>query len=172
MATTDRSTIPPGVSIVIPAHNEANVLGRTLDTLLSGASGAHDVVVVANGCTDSTAEIAEAYPGVRTIVLTEPSKHAALIRGLEAAVHHVVVLVDADIQVPPATVSALVAPLTAGTALATAPQRSIERSSASTFVRWYYDVWEQLPQSAPHCSVEASSRCHRRGSGESPRCRR
>ena len=57
-------------SIVIAAYNEAAVIGRCLDALLSGAApGEFDVTVVANGCTDDTAEVA-ARDGVR--VLTCP----------------------------------------------------------------------------------------------------
>jgi len=136
-----------GISIVIPAHNEANVIGRTLDGLLGHTSpGDFDVVVVPNGCTDSTAAIAGSYPDVRTVVVAEPSKHNALMRGLQEATQPNVVLLDADIDVSPATIRALVAPLTDGGVMATAPQRSIARSSVSVWVRWYYDVWQQLPQ--------------------------
>ena len=52
-------------SIVIAAYNEAAVIGRCLDALLAGAApGEFDVTVVANGCTDDTAEVAA--PGRRT----------------------------------------------------------------------------------------------------------
>jgi glycosyltransferase involved in cell wall biosynthesis len=137
-----------GISIIIPAHNEANVIGRTLDGLLRHTSPSDfDVVVVPNGCTDSTAAIAESYgDGVRTVVVTEPSKHTALMCGLQVATQPNVVLLDADIDVSPATIRALVAPLFDCGVLATAPQRSIARGSVSIWVRWYYDVWERLPQ--------------------------
>src|SRR5690349_316061 len=101
-----------GISIVIPAHNEANVIGRTLDGLLRQTSpGDFDVVVVPNGCTDSTAAIAQSYAGVRTVVVAEPSKHNALMCGLRVATQPNVVLLDADIDVSPATIRTLVAPL-------------------------------------------------------------
>ena len=136
-----------GISIVIPAHNEANVIGRTLDGLLRQTSpGDFDVVVVPNGCTDSSAAIAGSYAGVRTLVVAEPSKHNALMCGLRFATQPNVVLLDADIDVSPSTIRALVAPLTDRSVLATAPQRSIARSSVSAWVRWYYDVWQRLPQ--------------------------
>ena len=48
-------------SIVIAAYNEAGVIGRCLDALLSGADpGEFDVTVVANGCTDATEQVAAA----------------------------------------------------------------------------------------------------------------
>src|SRR4051794_10857255 len=50
---------PPIASIVIPAHNEEAVLARCLRVLLAGSQpGELDVIVVANACTDRTAEIA------------------------------------------------------------------------------------------------------------------
>ncbi len=61
-------------SIVIAAYNEAAVIGRCLDALLSGAApGEFDVTVVANGCTDDTAEVA-ARAGVRVLDLSSPGK--------------------------------------------------------------------------------------------------
>ena len=40
------------ISIVIPAHNEANVIQRILSALTDGADdGELDIVVVCNGCT-------------------------------------------------------------------------------------------------------------------------
>jgi rSAM/selenodomain-associated transferase 2 len=48
--------MPPTVSIVIPALNEASVLGATLESLR--AHGPHEIVVVDGGSTDGTADIA------------------------------------------------------------------------------------------------------------------
>ncbi|GAB3911511.1 hypothetical protein GCM10029964_117600 [Kibdelosporangium lantanae] len=51
----------PVVSVVIAAHNEESVIARCLRTLSGSAKpGELDVVVVANGCTDRTAQIARA----------------------------------------------------------------------------------------------------------------
>ena len=47
------------VSFVIPAHNEEAVIGRCLTALLAGARRDElDIIVVCNGCTDRTAEVA------------------------------------------------------------------------------------------------------------------
>ena len=52
------------VSIVIPAHNEERVLPRLLAGLTDSARpGEFDVVVVANRCTDATADGARREPG-------------------------------------------------------------------------------------------------------------
>ena len=57
------------ISVVIPAHDEEAVVGRCLAALLDGARpGELDVVVVCNGCTDATADIARGFGrGVRVV---------------------------------------------------------------------------------------------------------
>jgi len=50
------------ISIVVPAHNESSVIARTLSRW--GANPALDeigVVVVCNGCTDDTANVARRF---------------------------------------------------------------------------------------------------------------
>ena len=69
-------------TIIIPAHNEATVIGRTLEALADGQlrEGTH-VVVAANGCTDDTMGIARGFADrLRITVLDLPvaSKQAAL----------------------------------------------------------------------------------------------
>ncbi|MBO0838909.1 MAG: glycosyltransferase, partial [Actinobacteria bacterium] len=46
-------------SIIIPACNESRVIKRLLSRLVCSArDGEFEIIVVANGCTDDTAEIA------------------------------------------------------------------------------------------------------------------
>ena len=88
-------------SIVIAAHNEAAVLGRCLDAVLTGAApGEFDVTVVANGCTDATAEVATARPGVRVLDLPAAGKVGALNAGDAVAVGYPRIYLDADIVIP------------------------------------------------------------------------
>lgn len=47
----------PRISIVIPAHNEEEVLPRTLDALKSQTYREFETVVVTNGCSDRTADV-------------------------------------------------------------------------------------------------------------------
>ncbi|MFF4546709.1 glycosyltransferase [Streptomyces sp. NPDC001406] len=141
-------------SIVIPAHNEARVIGRLLDSLLADTSEGEssrdetDIVVVCNGCTDDTARIAAARgPGVRVVEIPVPSKHTALRTGDDHARGFPRVYVDADIVIAGADVRALTAPLTDDTSgiLATAPERQIPLDACVWRVRAYYRVWQQLP---------------------------
>ncbi|MFJ3306730.1 glycosyltransferase [Streptomyces sp. NPDC086549] len=136
-------------SIVIPAHNEARVIGRLLDSLLADSSEDDtDIVVVCNGCTDDTARIAAARgPRVRVVETPVPSKHAALRTGDDHARGFPRVYVDADVVIAGADVRTLTAPLNDDTSgiLATAPERQIPLDACAWRVRAYYQVWQRLP---------------------------
>jgi glycosyltransferase involved in cell wall biosynthesis len=138
----------PLASVVIPAHNEAATIGRSLGALHRGAGDVElDVVVVCNGCSDDTAEVARrADPGARVIEIAEPSKAEAVRVGNAATRVFPRVHLDADVELDGASLVALVGPLRDGRAMATAPRRSLSRDGCSVWVRWYYDVWEALPQ--------------------------
>ena len=91
----------PRFSVVVPAHNEADVLGRTLGSLRAqDFRGGVEVVVVDNGSVDGTADLARAA-GAR--VAQEPTLGvcAARQRGTEVARGQIVVSTDADTVHPP-----------------------------------------------------------------------
>ncbi|MFC4529935.1 glycosyltransferase [Sphaerisporangium dianthi] len=97
----------PSASVIIPAHNEARVIGRLLSRLLAEASqDEFDVVVVANGCDDDTAAVARGF-GVRVVETPVPSKREALRLGGEAATGHPRVYVDADVEMGTSDLRAL-----------------------------------------------------------------
>lgn len=132
-------------SVVIAAHNEATVIGQTLRTLLAGAPpGTLDVTVVANGCTDGTAQVAAAVPGVRVVELPTAGKPAALNAGDRAAAGFPRVYLDADIQVTAVAVATVVAALD-GTHLAAAPRRELDLTGRPLLVRAYYAIHSRLP---------------------------
>jgi glycosyltransferase involved in cell wall biosynthesis len=144
-------------SIVIPAHNEARVIGRLLDSLLESSdedSGRDfredeiDIVVVCNGCTDDTAQVAAARgPRVRVVETPVPSKHAALRMGDEHARGFPRLYVDADVVLALPDVRALAGPLDdeGSGILATAPERRLPLDACAWRVRAYYQVWQRLP---------------------------
>lgn len=134
-------------SIVIAAHNEAAVIGRCLDALLADSSpGEFDVTVVANGCTDATAQIAAAKAGVRVLDLPAPGKVAALNAGDDAATSFPRIYLDADIVIRAADVRAFRDALAAspGTMAVTA-RREIDVSRSPALVRSYYAINSRLP---------------------------
>ena len=160
-------------SVVIPAHDEERVIARTLAGLYQGIDGDDlEVVVVCNGCADSTAEtVRSEFPGVRVLELVEPSKTAAVAAGNAVASAFPRVHLDADVRVDGTSLKTLIAALSADPdLLAVAPARSLDRAGCSRLVSWYYDVWEQLPRSRPDSSGAGSSSSPRRGSVACPLC--
>lgn len=133
-------------SVVIPAHNEASVIGRCLDALLVGfAQGEIDVVVVCNGCGDDTAEVARSYGHpVHVIELDAASKAAALRAGDAAARAFPRLYLDADVVLEGAAARLVIERLNAG-ALAARPPIRYDSSRSSGPVRSYYRARTHVP---------------------------
>ncbi|MFK3984935.1 glycosyltransferase family 2 protein [Micromonospora sp. NPDC050397] len=139
-------------SVVIAAHNEAAVLPGCLHRLLDGAGpDEFEVLVVANGCTDDTAEVARSVPGVRVLELAEASKSAALNAGDDAATRFPRIYLDADINLSATGARTLAAavvgspPGPAGGLLAAAPGRRLDTTGRPLPVRAYYAINSRLP---------------------------
>jgi len=100
------------VSIVVPAYNEAVGIERAVRSLVTSDYPEFEVIVVDDGSTDGTAELVEALGLSNVLVLRQPNrgKPAALNRGIQAARHPVVVMVDADTVFEPGTLRNLVQP--------------------------------------------------------------
>ncbi|MEP3035996.1 MAG: glycosyltransferase [Pseudoruegeria sp.] len=98
------------ISIIIPANNEADLIGRCLGSLLTGKGPDRgEVIVVANGCSDDTAACAAAFSNkfalkgwaLTVIDLKQGGKPNALNAGDAAAKGDKRVYLDADIVVSP-----------------------------------------------------------------------
>jgi cellulose synthase/poly-beta-1,6-N-acetylglucosamine synthase-like glycosyltransferase/peptidoglycan/xylan/chitin deacetylase (PgdA/CDA1 family) len=101
----------PGVSVLVPAYNEAAGIAATVTSLVdTWYEGPLEVIVVDDGSTDATARIAarRGYPEVRVIRQANAGKPAALNRGIAAARHDILVLVDGDTVFQPDTLTRLV----------------------------------------------------------------
>jgi glycosyl transferase family 2 len=134
-------------TIVIPAHNESMVIGRLLGQLVPSEPVPElEIIVVANGCTDDTAEIARSFGHyVRVICLPAASKHFALVAGDQAATTFPRAYVDADVELRLADIQALGAELRTPGILAAAPTRVLPLGGCPWLVRSYYDIWSRLP---------------------------
>lgn len=93
------------LSIVIPAYNEEQAIASTVErslaareTIIAGSPvDAVEVIVVSDGSTDRTAEIAAGYEEVRTIVLPANRGYGAAIqRGFAESDGDLVAFLDAD----------------------------------------------------------------------------
>ncbi|NEV88528.1 glycosyltransferase [Streptomyces tendae] len=99
------------VSVIVPAYNEKECIEATLRSL---ARSTHpiEIIVVDDGSTDGTAEIAESLglPGVRVVRQANAGKPAALDNGVRHARYDIVVMMDGDTVFEPDTVRHLVQP--------------------------------------------------------------
>jgi hypothetical protein len=136
------------VSVVVPAHNEAGVIGRLLDRLISSADPDElEVLVVANGCTDDTVEVAASFgPAVQVLSIPSASKREALAVGNREAKSFPRIYADADVELRIQDVRALAETLRRPGVLAAAPELVLALTDSSWLVRWYYDVWARLPE--------------------------
>src|SRR5215208_6838639 len=99
----------PAVTVVVPTRGRAAYLEVTLDSLRrQRTETAHEILVVDDGATDATPEVAERF-GARLISHgVRRSLNAARNTGLREAAAPLVAFVDDDVLVPPGWVDALV----------------------------------------------------------------
>jgi glycosyltransferase involved in cell wall biosynthesis len=93
---------------VIPAYNESTRLPSTLEKLhayLSNQPYAWEILVVANGCTDGTEEVARSISArianLQVIAVAKRGKGLAVKTGTLASRGDIVFLCDADLSMPP-----------------------------------------------------------------------
>jgi glycosyltransferase involved in cell wall biosynthesis len=87
------------VSCIIPAFNEAAGIKNVLDavTPLYGKE-LKEIIVIDDGSTDGTKDIARAYEQIRCIVHEKnQGKSRAVLHGLEAATGDFILMIDADL---------------------------------------------------------------------------
>ena len=103
----------PSIAILVPAHNENQVINQTLNALLPQLSDQDRIIVIADNCRDNTAELARKL-GVTVIErnnLAQVGKGYALEYGLcflksnLSDLPEVVIVVDADCIVSPSSIS-------------------------------------------------------------------
>lgn len=133
----------PPLSVIIPARNEERNLPRLLESLTSQIPPPDEILVVDDGSTDRTADIArEAGARVLTPAGLPPGwrgKAWACRQGAQAAAHGVLLFLDADTWFEPGGLSALrAAHGRAGGALSLAAFHRTERpyEQLSAFFNW------------------------------------
>ena len=112
--TTQEPPLDPDdlkVSVVIAAYNEEAHLAECLHSLGEQTRPPHEIILVDDGSTDRTAEVATGFPGVQ--VLRQRHLGAAVARnaGAEVASGDVLVFFDGDMVMVPAFLEKLIAPL-------------------------------------------------------------
>jgi glycosyltransferase involved in cell wall biosynthesis len=138
--------MPPRLSIVVPAYNEAARLGRSLQEImryLNDIREPSEVIVVDDGSTDETAEIARrelqdsAAVSTRVIRYEENRGKGYAVRlGLLEAQANIAVFSDADLSTPITETPKLVDPLRSGEVDLTFGSRALDRRLIGVHQPW------------------------------------
>ncbi|MEV6331779.1 glycosyltransferase [Streptomyces sp. NPDC051909] len=101
------------VSVIVPAYNEEAGIEATIRSLLASTHEYVQIVVVDDGSTDRTFEIAESVEDPRVMVVRQPNagKAAALNTGIGWARFDIIVMIDGDTVFEPDAVQRLIQPL-------------------------------------------------------------
>jgi len=144
------------LSIVIPAFNEAGVIGRTLERIAAAVDsspelGEVEVIVVSDGSTDATFDEARGviearFRGQAIELVSNVGSHAAIRCGLRHANGDHVAILSADGQDPPEQLVTMMAAFEPGVDIVWGQRR--ERSSdgivARTLAKAYYWLFRRL----------------------------
>jgi len=129
----------PRISVVVPAYQEAGIIGPTLERLradladrATAGAGGLELVVADDGSTDSTAEEAAAAGADRVLRLAHRGKGAAVRTGILAATGRTVAFCDADLAYAPDQVRKLSEAVESGFDVAVGSRRHVD---AVTLVR-------------------------------------
>ena len=138
--------MPPRLSIVVPAYNEAARLGRSLQEIiryLNDAREPSEVIVVDDGSTDETAEIARQGLQDAGIVSTRVVRYEenrgkgyAVRLGLLEAQANIALFSDADLSTPITETPKLVDPIRSGEVDLTFGSRALDRRLIGVHQPW------------------------------------
>lgn len=110
------------LSVIIPVYNSAPILPelvRQLAELLPSLASEYEIILVNDGSRDDSWQViqrlAETYSGVHGIAMMRNyGQHNALICGIRAARHGIIVTMDDDLQHPPEEIPLLLEKLAEG----------------------------------------------------------
>jgi glycosyltransferase involved in cell wall biosynthesis len=145
------------VSVIIPCYNQARFLGEAIESVLAQTYPHFEVVVIDDGSTDNTSEVASRYPGVRCIRQENEGLAGARNAGIRHSRGSYLVFLDADDRLLPHALEVGLKHLKAhpecafvsghcrftavdGSPLPTPPQTPIEGDHYETLLRNTY-IW-------------------------------
>lgn len=115
------STQTPLISIIVPVYNEAGTVAAVIDRLLTiDLPAPREIIVVNDGSRDGTREVLDALAGTPILTVLHADQNRgkghAIRMGLARARGTVVAIQDADLELDPAQLAMLVAPILEGRA--------------------------------------------------------
>lgn len=163
----------PKVSILIPASNEAALIGRCLNAVLAsdGIKPPLEIIVISNGSHDETADIARGFSArlsdrgwqLNVLDLAQGGKMNALNRGDTAAQGNIRIYLDADVVVSPQLLAEIILKLDKQAPTYSSGNVVLARAD-SPVSRAYGRIYQRIPfmvTGVPGCGLFAVNKAGR-----------
>lgn len=139
----------PSISVLLPAWNDAAMIGRCLESLLAIDRPDLEIIVCAGG-EDDTLDVARRYENDRVIVLEQQpgeGKQGALRRCFARSRGDIIYLTDADCVVPAGVFAAVIGPVADGEVpAATGTSRPLAEQHTEPFALFQWSILEAVEQ--------------------------
>ncbi len=152
-----RADVLPSVSLIVPAHNEEDVIGRKLENVLALDYPADklEVVVTSDASTDATHDIVARFAdrGVRLIACERGGKVAAQDRAVRETRGEIVAFGDANVEWEPQALRRLVAAFADPAVGMTCGHVRLVNPAGGTNqegLYWRYEMWLRARESLVH----------------------
>ena len=156
----------PDYSVIIPAYQAAEEIGRCVQALncQSIPRERYEIIVVDDGSTDGTADIARAAGADRVVLIPHAGPAVARNAGLETARGEIVLFTDADCEPSPTWLERMVAPFSDPEVMgAKGTYRTRQRSPIARLVQLEYEFrYERMAQAARIDFVDTYAAAYRR----------
>jgi glycosyltransferase involved in cell wall biosynthesis len=111
----------PLISIIVPVFNEAGTVAAVIDRLLAiDLPAPREIIVINDGSSDGTREVLDALPSAAAVTIIHAERNRGkghgVRLGLSRARGSVVAIQDADMELDPAQLASLIAPILNGEA--------------------------------------------------------
>jgi len=158
----------PKFSVLIPAYNEAELIGATIDCIHRSFSAvgepSYEIIVCDNHCADATSDIARSH-GAQ--VVFEP--HNQISRARNAAAREAkgkwLIFLDADTVLNPGVLSETLSALESGKAGAGGAVMALDTSEIAWIMRQWLKTWNRISVRF-QLAAGAYLYCHRRAWAE------
>jgi glycosyltransferase involved in cell wall biosynthesis len=139
---SDNREYGPCLSVVVPAHNEEPTLGEVLGKVLA-LPRLLEVIVVDDGSTDGTPEVARSFAALDPRVRVErlavnAGKTAALRLGFALTRGEIVIVQDADLEYDPSEIPTVIQPILDGHADVVYGSRFLVRRATRVLYFYHY----------------------------------
>ena len=152
-----RAAILPAVTLIVPAHNEEDVIERKLENVLAldYPNDELEIVVASDDSEDATHDIVAGFEprGVRLIRCERGGKVAAQDRAVRESAGEIVAFGDANVEWDPDALRELVAPFADPAVGMTCGRVQLVNPSGGTNqegVYWRYEMWLRARESLVH----------------------